>query len=327
MFVVFLHPGGEQIHIAAIWCLPIRRRKKSYTLNSKSTGWHVLVPPALKLSKEKNKLIVQILLLGREVDGCRGQGYSGSEGDFLDSNHWKLPKLEYYKKPNNLLERGFNGPHYTYCSCSESAQHSEHPASYGAAWQRKYLLEVLLQKSVISWKQNTSSESSFVHKGFKLAFQEPTIVFEEHREPAGCNKALLMGSGSWTKASLDEKFCSDFSKYQIRFTGFRCQFLTAGQEWGECSCKPLFKEYNHLEGGRKRLFLLCFSERGTGNTESTKIFSPGRSANAAQRISPVLALDVLLQTLLGSHRSQVCLGSHLLTTTAYTVTTFSLWHG
>lgn len=32
------------------------------------------MPPTLKLSEEENKPIVQIVLLGKVVDGCRGQG-------------------------------------------------------------------------------------------------------------------------------------------------------------------------------------------------------------------------------------------------------------
>lgn len=44
------------------------------------TGWYVLVPSTLKLSEEKTECIVQILLLGREleVDVCGGRGVLGA---------------------------------------------------------------------------------------------------------------------------------------------------------------------------------------------------------------------------------------------------------
>jgi len=103
------------------------------------------------------------------------------------------------------LERAFNGPRCTYCSCSESVVLS----TQSIQLPRELLgrgntcLEVLFQKSAMSWKGNTSSESISVHIGFKLAFQEPTIVFEEPRALQGINMALLMGCKSWTEVSLD----------------------------------------------------------------------------------------------------------------------------
>lgn len=124
-----------------------------------------------------------------------------------------------------------------------------------------------------------------------MAVQEPTIVFEE---PSGDHQGFPDGEWGLSQRQLGQ-IKSDFSKYQIRLTGFRYQFLTAGKERGEYGCKQLSKEYNHLEAGKGRLLLLCFSYVGTSSTESTKNLSPGSYASEARRISPHLALEVPFQ--------------------------------
>lgn len=108
------------------------------------------MPSALKPSKERTKSIVQILLLGRElrVDGCKGRGV------LVERERGELPELQTLETFHAaiLWETKFPSGNYLQWALlhiflllwGSSTQHSDHPASYGAAWQRKYLFRGII---------------------------------------------------------------------------------------------------------------------------------------------------------------------------------------
>lgn len=152
-------------------------------------------------------------------------------------------------------------------------------------------------KNLSRLERETPLQKEFVH--FRLAFQNPRIVSEQLRAPRRTSNAPLMGGESW--AGMEERFCSDFSKYQ------RVQVPAphTGKDWGESTSKQFSKEHHPLGAGKGRLFFLHFICVGISYRENPE--NPLLEVVPVQPwICPNLhSVMSIILSILGTHNSEI----------------------